>query len=86
MLKTNSQVCTVLEKSKETMLDVYKGITKVQWIILMVEYSKVNVKSPDAQLKKLKTVVKNKTGTTLRISFKMFDGNDLHQDKNKTKK
>ena len=30
MLKTNSQVCTVLEKSKETMLDVYKGITKVQ--------------------------------------------------------
>ena len=85
MLKTNSQVCTVLEKSKETMLDVYKGITKVQWIILMVEYSKVNVKSPDAQLKKLKTIVKNKTGTTLRISFKMFDGNDLHQDKNKTK-
>ena len=52
----------------------------------MVECSKVNVKSPDAQLKKLKTVVKNKTGTTLRISFKMFDGNDLHQDKNKTKK
>ena len=43
----------------------------------MVEYSKVNVKLTDTQLKKLKTVVKIKTGTTLRISFKMFNGNDL---------
>ena len=43
----------------------------------MVEYSKVNVKLSDAQLKKLKTAVKNKTGTTLRISLKMFHGNDL---------
>ena len=29
MLKTNSQVCTVSEKSKETVLEFYKGITKV---------------------------------------------------------
>ena len=29
MLKTNSQVCTVLEKSKETMLQFYKGKAKV---------------------------------------------------------
>ena len=43
----------------------------------MVEYSKVNVKLSDTQLKKLKTAVKNKTGTTLRISLKMFNGNDL---------
>ena len=43
----------------------------------MVEYSKVNVKLSDTQLKKLKTAVKNKTGTTLRISFKLFNGNDL---------
>ena len=43
----------------------------------MVEYSNVNVKLTDTQLKKLKTVVKNKTGTTLRISLKMLDGNDL---------
>ena len=43
----------------------------------MVEYSKVNVKLSDTQLKKLKTAVKDKTGTTLRISFKMFDGNNL---------
>ena len=43
----------------------------------MVEYSKVNVKLSDTQLKKLKTAVKNKTGTTLRMSFKMFNGNDL---------
>ena len=43
----------------------------------MVEYSKVNVKLSDTQLKKLKTAVKNKTGITLRISLKMFNGNDL---------
>ena len=43
----------------------------------MVEYSKVNVKLTDTQLKKLKTAVKNKTGTTLRMSLKMLDGNDL---------
>ena len=39
----------------------------------MVEYSKVNVKLSDTQLKKLKTAVKNKTGKTLRMSFKMLD-------------
>ena len=43
----------------------------------MVEYSKVNVKLSDTQLKKLKNAVKNKTGTTLRISLKMFNGNNL---------
>ena len=43
----------------------------------MVEYSKVNVKLSNTQLKKLKTAVKNNTGTTLRISLKMFDGNNL---------
>ena len=36
----------------------------------MFEYSKVNVKLSDAQLKKLKTAVKNKTGTILRITLK----------------
>ena len=43
----------------------------------MVEYSKVNVKLTNTQLKKLKTAVKNNTGTTLRMSLKMFDRNDL---------
>ena len=43
----------------------------------MFEYSKVNVKLSDAQLKKFKTAVKNKTGTTLRMNLKMLDGNDL---------
>ena len=33
MLKTNSQVCTVLEKSKETISKFYKGTTKVMWIV-----------------------------------------------------
>ena len=43
----------------------------------MVEYSKVTVKLSDAQLKKIKTAVKDKTGATLRMSLKMFNGNDL---------
>ena len=43
----------------------------------MVQYSKVNVKLPDTQLKKFKNAVKNKTGTTLRINLKMFNGNNL---------
>ena len=54
----------------------------------MVEYSKVNIKLSDTQLKKLKTVVKDKTGT-LRMSLKMLDGNNLLHEllltKNKTK-
>ena len=46
----------------------------------MVEYSKANVKLTGTQLKKLETAVKNKTGTTLRVSLKMVDGNDvLHE-------
>ena len=43
----------------------------------MVEYSEVSVKLSDTQLKKLKTAVKSKTGATLRMSLKMFDGNGL---------
>ena len=43
----------------------------------MVEYSKVNVKLTDTQLKILKTAVKDKTGATLRMNLKMFDENDL---------
>ena len=41
----------------------------------MVEYSKVNVKLSDTQLKKLKTAVKDKTGTTLRKLRNSFDNN-----------
>ena len=41
----------------------------------MVEYTKVNVKLSDSQIKKLKYTVKDNTGATLRISLKMFDGN-----------
>ena len=43
----------------------------------MVKYSKVNIKLTHTQLKKQKTVVKNKTGKNLRMSSKMFNGNDL---------
>ena len=43
----------------------------------MIEYSKVNVKLSDSQIKKLKDAVKDNTGKTLKISFKMFNGNNL---------
>ena len=59
----------------------------------MVEYSKVNAKLTDKQLKKLKTAAKNKTGTTLRMSLKMFGRINLRhklllttRQKNKNKK
>ena len=35
------------------------------------------MKLSSRQLKELKNVVEDKTGTTLRMSLKMFDGNDL---------
>ena len=43
----------------------------------MVEYSKVNVKLSDTQLKNLKTAAKYITGAALKISLKMVNGNDL---------
>ena len=43
----------------------------------MVEFNKASVKLSNNQLKELKTAVKNKTGTTLKISSKMFNGNNL---------
>ena len=46
----------------------------------MNEYSKVNLKSTDTQLKKLKTAVKNKAGTTLRMSLKMIDGDNVRRE------
>ena len=53
----------------------------------------MNVKLTDTQLKKLKTAVKNKTGTTLRMSLNMLNGNNLPhglllttKQKNKAKK
>ena len=68
---TRVMIYYILEQSKETTLQFSKGIT-------MVKYSNVNVKLTDTQIKNpLKTAVKNKTGTTLRMSLKMFDGNNL---------
>ena len=40
----------------------------------------MNDKLSDTQLKKLKTAVKNKTGTTLRIILEMLNGNDLPRE------
>ena len=46
----------------------------------MVEYSTVNAKLSNSQLNQLKSAVKNKQGITLRISAKMFNGNNLPHD------
>ena len=43
----------------------------------MVEYNTVNAKLSNLQLNKLKSAVKNKQGTTLRINARMFNGNNL---------
>ena len=43
----------------------------------MIEYNTVNVKLLNSQLNKLKSTVKNKQGTTLRINARMFNGNNL---------
>ena len=39
----------------------------------MVEYNTVNAKLSDSRLNKLKSAVKNKQGTTLRMSAKTFN-------------
>ena len=43
----------------------------------MVEYNTVNAKLSDSQLNKLKSAVKNKQETTLRMNAKMFNANNL---------
>ena len=43
----------------------------------MVEYITANAKVTNLKLNKLKSAVKNKQGTTLRINAKMFNGNNL---------
>ena len=43
----------------------------------MVEYNKASVKLSDSQLNKLKSVVKNQTGVTLRMDIKIYNGNNL---------
>ena len=46
----------------------------------MAEYTKVNVRLSYSQLKKLKDAVSHNTGTTLRISSKIFNGNNLSHE------
>ena len=43
----------------------------------MVEYNTVNAKLSDSQLNKLKSSVKNKQGTTLRMNARMSSTNNL---------
>ena len=43
----------------------------------MVEYNTVSAKLSDSQLRKLKSAVKNKQGTTLTMNARMFSANNL---------
>ena len=43
----------------------------------MVKYNTVNAKLSDSQLNKLKSAVKNRQGTTLRMNTRMFSANNL---------
>ena len=46
----------------------------------MVEYNTVNAKLSNSILIKLKSVVKNRKGTTLRMNTGMFSANNLLQE------
>ena len=46
----------------------------------MVEYNTVNAKLSNSQLNKLKSAVKSNEGTILRMSAKMFNGNNLPRE------
>ena len=43
----------------------------------MLEYSVVNVQLSNSQLNKLEDALRNRTGTTLRMNIRMFNGNNL---------
>ena len=43
----------------------------------MVEYNTANAKLSNSHLNKLKSTIKNKQGTTLKMNAKMFNGNNL---------
>ena len=43
----------------------------------MVEYNKISVKLLNLQVRNLNTAVKNNEGTTLRITSKIFNSQDL---------
>ena len=47
------------------------------WIVLTVQYSKVNVTLSDSQLNKLKSAAENQTVVTLRMNIKTFSENNL---------
>ena len=74
---TKIRLYTILKRTiKRNCVRILQGnsksvLTTYKWL------NTVNVKLTDTQLKKLKTAVKNKTGTTLRMNLKMLDVNDL---------
>ena len=43
----------------------------------MVEYNTVNAKLSDSRLNKLKNIVKDRQGTTLKMNARMFNGKNL---------
>ena len=67
-------------KIKRNSLKILQWNSKSFANIEIVEYYKVNVKLSDSPLNKLKSAVKNQTGVTfsgVRISLKIFEGNNL---------
>ena len=67
-----------MKSQKKQYYNFLKQQQKFCKYIYMVEYGKGNVKFSDTQPKKTKkTAVKDKTGKTLRIGLKMFNGNAL---------
>ena len=46
----------------------------------MVEYNTVNARLSNSQLNKLKSAVKNRQGTTLRMNTRMFNSDNLSHE------
>ena len=68
-------VLTILEKVKETRLKLSQRSVTVFY--KMANYEQARVKVANSQLKELKSAAKKKTGTTLRITKKNFQDEEL---------
>ena len=68
-------VLTVLEKIKEARLKFSQG--SVEFLLKMANYQEARVKLTNTQLNKVKSAAKDKTETTLRITKKNFQDDEL---------
>ena len=79
MLKADTQVCTILEKTKKNCL-FRKEQQKFCEYININGWIQYNVKLSSSQLNKLKYAVTNQTRVTLKTNSKMLEGKNLPRE------